>query len=175
MDHELRVTASRICQNDELNMEKKTLGLIINPVAGLGGRVGLKGSDGTEIQEKALALGAVPQSLDRAIQALERIKNLESLEIITYPDEMGEDAARACAFAPTVVGSITSGETGAEDPADRLASHGEGFRCARVRDRSLPDHGSMASSAPAFAWLHDLFSRYPLAAALYSPPKHLFQ
>ncbi len=96
-------------------MTQKTLGLIINPIAGLGGRVGLKGSDGAEIQEKALALGAVPQSKARAIQALERIKNVEALEIITYPGEMGEDAARTCGFEPTVVGSIKSGETNAED------------------------------------------------------------
>jgi predicted polyphosphate/ATP-dependent NAD kinase len=98
-----------------MNMKKKTLGLIINPIAGLGGRVGLKGSDGAEIQEKALALGAVPQSLDRAIQALERIKSVETLEIITYSGEMGENAAKACGFRTTIVGSIKSGETSAED------------------------------------------------------------
>ena len=89
----------------------KRLGLIVNPIAGIGGRVGLKGSDGVEIQKKALELGAVPQSQNRAIQALERIEAVDGLEVITYPGEMGEDAARACGFQPTVIGSITPGET----------------------------------------------------------------
>jgi len=91
------------------------LGLIINPVAGIGGRVGLKGSDGAEIQKRALELGAVPQSQTRAIQALERIKPVDDLEVITYPDEMGEDAARVCGFQLTVIGLITPGKTTAED------------------------------------------------------------
>jgi predicted polyphosphate/ATP-dependent NAD kinase len=91
------------------------LGLIVNPVAGIGGRVGLKGSDGAEVQRRALELGAVPQSLNRAIQALERIKPIDDLEIVTCPGEMGEDAARACGFEPTVIGSITLGETTPED------------------------------------------------------------
>ncbi len=94
----------------------KRLGLIVNPVAGIGGRVGLKGSDGAEIQKKALELGAVPQSLNRAIQALERIKSVKgAFEVITYPGEMGEDAARECGFEPTVIGSIKQGETTPED------------------------------------------------------------
>jgi predicted polyphosphate/ATP-dependent NAD kinase len=96
-------------------MTNGRLGLIVNPVAGIGGRVGLKGSDGLDIQEKALALGAVPQSLNRAIQALRRIKPVDGLEVITCPGEMGEDAARACGFRPTVIGSIKPGETTPED------------------------------------------------------------
>jgi predicted polyphosphate/ATP-dependent NAD kinase len=100
-----------LCQN--LSGLPKRLGLIVNPVAGIGGRVGLKGSDGAEIQKKALALGAVPQSLNRAIQALERLKPVD--EIITYPGEMGEEAARACGFEPTVIGSIRPGNTTPED------------------------------------------------------------
>jgi predicted polyphosphate/ATP-dependent NAD kinase len=98
-----------------MKVREKRLGLIVNPVAGIGGRVGLKGSDGAEIQKKALELGAVPQSLNRAIQALERIKPVDDLEVITYPGEMGEDAARACGFEPTVIGSIKPGETTLED------------------------------------------------------------
>jgi predicted polyphosphate/ATP-dependent NAD kinase len=98
-----------------MKVREKRLGLIVNPVAGIGGRVGLKGSDGVEIQKKALALGAVPQSLNRAIQALERLKLVDELEIITYPGEMGGDAARACGLEPTVIGSIKPGETTPED------------------------------------------------------------
>ena len=95
---------------------KRKLGLIVNPIAGLGGRVGLKGSDGAEIQKKALELGAVPQSLNRAVQALERVTSIkDDLEIITYPSEMGEDAAKECGFDPIVVGSIRKGKTTAED------------------------------------------------------------
>jgi len=94
---------------------EKRLGLIVNPIAGIGGSVGLKGSDGAEIQRKALALGAVPQSLNRAIQALERLKPVDDLEIVTYPGEMGEDAAGACGLGPMVVGSIKPGETTPED------------------------------------------------------------
>jgi predicted polyphosphate/ATP-dependent NAD kinase len=95
---------------------KKKLGLIVNPIAGLGGRVGLKGSDGAEIQRQALALGAVPQALNRAIQAVGRLASIaDQIDLVTYPDEMGEAVARACGFRPTVVGAIRPGATTAED------------------------------------------------------------
>jgi predicted polyphosphate/ATP-dependent NAD kinase len=91
------------------------LGLIVNPVAGIGGRVGLKGSDGAEIQRRARELGAEPHAHDRAVEALARLRTVEGLEIVTYPGEMGADAARAAGLAPTVVGEITPGATTAED------------------------------------------------------------
>jgi predicted polyphosphate/ATP-dependent NAD kinase len=94
------------------------LGLIVNPVAGLGGRVGLKGSDGAAIQEKAMALGAIPRAQERASESLRRLKPVAGLEIITYPGEMGEDVARRCSFEPTVIGSIRQGETTARDTRD---------------------------------------------------------
>ena len=95
--------------------EAKRLGLIVNPIAGIGGRVGLKGSDGPGIQRQALELGAVPRSPGRAIQALERVGPIGDLEVITYPGEMGEDAARACGLEPTVIGAVEPGRTTPED------------------------------------------------------------
>jgi predicted polyphosphate/ATP-dependent NAD kinase len=97
-------------------MAKHILGLIVNPVAGLGGRVGLKGSDGAAIQQKALALGAVPHAGERAAQALQVLLPLQpDLEILTYPGEMGAEAARQVGFEPHVLGAIRTGHTTAAD------------------------------------------------------------
>jgi predicted polyphosphate/ATP-dependent NAD kinase len=97
------------------NTVPKKLGLIVNPLAGIGGRVGLKGSDGVEIQQRALDLGAVPQATARAAEALEHLVSVPGLGVITPPAEMGEDVARACGFEPVVVGIIESRATTAED------------------------------------------------------------
>jgi len=98
---------------------KQTLGLIVNPIAGLGGRVGLKGSDGAAIQRRAFELGAVPESLTRAVQALERLAPVKNgLTLYTCPTEMGEEAAGKCGLSPGVIGSIKPGQTTAADTKD---------------------------------------------------------
>jgi predicted polyphosphate/ATP-dependent NAD kinase len=92
------------------------LGLIVNPVAGLGGRVGLKGSDGAEIQKRARILGAQSPAPERAEAALKALLPLKgNLEVVTYPGEMGEDVVRWAGFEPVVIGKIASGATTAED------------------------------------------------------------
>jgi predicted polyphosphate/ATP-dependent NAD kinase len=102
---------------------QRILGFIVNPVAGLGGRVGLKGSDGLIIQQQARKLGAVPEALDRAAEALRMLKKSASdLEkIVTYPGEMGENVAVRCGFSPIIIGDICQGKTTAADT--RRAAH----------------------------------------------------
>jgi predicted polyphosphate/ATP-dependent NAD kinase len=107
---------------------KKKLGFIVNPLAGIGGRVALKGSDGATIVEEAFKRGAVCLSPMRASEALARLEPIrDQLEIVTYPQEMGENEARENGFEPTVVGHITPGHTTAADTkaaAKELAAAG---------------------------------------------------
>ena len=85
----------------------KKLGLIVNPVAGVGGRVGLKGSDGADVLRAALERGAVRDAPRRARLALERLARVrDHVEVLTWPGEMGEDEARAAGFEPRVLGSF---------------------------------------------------------------------
>jgi predicted polyphosphate/ATP-dependent NAD kinase len=94
----------------------KRLGLIVNPVAGMGGRVGLKGSDGEDIVRLAIELGAVRRSPGRAVEALRKIARIsEQFEVVTYPGEMGEDEAIEAGFQPKVIGSIAQGNTTRDD------------------------------------------------------------
>jgi len=95
---------------------RRPVGLIVNPLAGIGGRVGLKGSDGLETVRKAFERGAEPAAPGRAVETLRALEPLAGeIELVTYPAEMGEDEARACGFEPVVLGTITSGQTTAED------------------------------------------------------------
>jgi predicted polyphosphate/ATP-dependent NAD kinase len=80
-------------------LAKKRLGLIVNPIAGIGGRVGLKGSDGLEVQQKAISLGAELSAQERTAAALDVLKPMASeIEIVTAPGLMGEIAAQDCGF-----------------------------------------------------------------------------
>lgn len=70
------------------------LGLIINPLAGLGGSVGLKGSDGQA--EQAIALGAAPQAMHRATTALtELLPQRDKFTVYTVAGDMGQSVCEA--------------------------------------------------------------------------------
>ncbi len=80
------------------------LGLIVNPVAGLGGTVALKGSDGAHTAAKAIELGAEPKANSRTKAALEvLLPYKERLTIYTVNGDMGEQTAKALGFKVEVV------------------------------------------------------------------------
>lgn len=92
------------------------LGLIINPVAGIGGRVALKGSDGDQVYARALALGARPLAQQRCADTLQLIENYrDQLTIFTAAHDMGEDLSRSMGFETRVVTDNRLGHTRAED------------------------------------------------------------
>jgi len=109
-------------------MKKKKLGFIVNPIAGLGGKVGLKGSDGRSIQQKARNLGADPLSPRKSIDGLKALRpEIADFEITTYPGSMGENEARSVGLNPVVIGDISTPTTTAQDTinaAELMTSQG---------------------------------------------------
>ncbi|MEV0189862.1 NAD(+)/NADH kinase [Kitasatospora purpeofusca] len=111
------------------------VGLIVNPVAGLGGAVALKGSDGPDIQARALALGAVPRAAERAAAALRALRaRRPDVLVRTVAGPMGEDSARAAgvpyrlAHRPAATaGAASTGaaSTGAADTRAAVAALGD--------------------------------------------------
>ncbi|MDW7676360.1 MAG: NAD(+)/NADH kinase, partial [Bacillota bacterium] len=95
---------------------KKKLGFIVNPYAGIGGRVGLKGSDGDAIVDRALALGARQEAPGRSLRALEQLLPLrEALEIVTCAGDMGEREARSLGFDVQVISQMSDRRTTGAD------------------------------------------------------------
>lgn len=79
----------------------RTIGLVVNPVAGIGGPAGLKGSDGEAVQMLAAERGAVPQSVRRASQALALLP--AGTRVLTAGGAMGEVSVRAAGLEPVLV------------------------------------------------------------------------
>ena len=105
-----------------MKTRRPKIGFVVNPIAGMGGRVGLKGTDGEEILRKALELGATPVAPARAESALEILVTVkDALQLVTYPHAMGEDEARKCGFNPTVFRRKTSGNTTPIDTKEAVA------------------------------------------------------
>jgi predicted polyphosphate/ATP-dependent NAD kinase len=111
----------------ETSFQTKTVGFIVNPVAGMGGAVGLKGTDGKAILNRAVALGAKPIAPARAesfLSALYPAK--EAIRLVVGAGNMGEDEAKHCGFTHTILGERKN-ETIAEDTrktAKKMAEQG---------------------------------------------------
>jgi predicted polyphosphate/ATP-dependent NAD kinase len=92
------------------------LGFIVNPIAGMGGRVGLKGTDG--VLKEAIARGATPVAPRRAVEFLRELKEIireNSLEVLTCPGVMGEREVKEVGLRFKVLPMSIGDETTAED------------------------------------------------------------
>ena len=92
---------------------KRVVGLVVNPVAGMGGSVGLKGTDG-DMVKKALELGAEPVTPKRTNDLLTHIECKDSITLLVAAGTMGERYIAGFDVPVTVIGEI-GGETSAED------------------------------------------------------------
>ena len=99
----------------EKTLPTKTIGFIVNPIAGMGGAVGLKGTDGKTILNKAISLGAKPIASQRAETFLSELYLAKkSLKLIVGAGCMGENQAKKCGFTCQVIGERKK-ETTSED------------------------------------------------------------
>jgi predicted polyphosphate/ATP-dependent NAD kinase len=86
-------------------MDKKRVGFIVNPIAGMGGSVGLKGTDG-DIILKARELGAQPVSPDRSKVFLSNIVGVNAISWFAAPGSMGADYLAFFGLPFTTVGNV---------------------------------------------------------------------
>ena len=101
----------------------KALGLIVNPIAGMGGRVGLKGTDGEDTHQRALELGAKPQAAGRATEALTVVSSaIPHLSFITCAGPMGEHVVKACGMSAQVIAGIPDDAQSTTSPDTRRAA-----------------------------------------------------
>ena len=132
--------------------QKKKLGLIVNPIAGMGGKVGLKGSDGQKALYFARELGAKPESNLKTKQALEHLLHLkDDFDLVTCPGLMGEDVAKDCGITPITIG-IHNLDTTSEDTiraASEMKNLGVSLILVAGGDGTARDiHKSIVESIP---------------------------
>jgi predicted polyphosphate/ATP-dependent NAD kinase len=96
------------------------LGFVINPIAGMGGRVGLKGTD--ELAAEAIRLGAKPVAAARALEALRALNRLldgapgsNVIDWLTASGDMGSDALQESNFPAIKVVHTPPVEPSADD------------------------------------------------------------
>ena len=94
------------------------IGVLVNPVAGVGGPAGLSGSDGEEIQRLAASRGSEPRAGERMRLALAALgEHVPDARVLAAGGQMGEDAARAAGLPVTVVYAPPAATTSADTAA----------------------------------------------------------
>jgi predicted polyphosphate/ATP-dependent NAD kinase len=85
----------------------KRAGFLVNPIAGMGGTVGLKGTDSKKILRDAIRKGAKPVSLERGLRFLDEVqRRSQDIEFLTAPGSMGASIADQLKLEHELVGRI---------------------------------------------------------------------
>lgn len=80
------------------------IGLIINPIAGMGGAVGLKGTDGLEIVEEAKRMQAKPNAQNRCLEFLKSLTSIKKrVKFFSCPGDMGESILKNTEFQYEII------------------------------------------------------------------------
>ncbi len=91
------------------------IGFLINPIAGMGGAVGLKGTDGRKTPREAIRKGAKPVSREKGLRYLEELQRVDNrVEFLIAPGSMGENIADQLKLGHDLIGRI-GGTTTSED------------------------------------------------------------
>ncbi|MCD2442876.1 NAD(+)/NADH kinase [Agromyces sp. SYSU K20354] len=94
------------------------LGLIVNPVAGIGGPAGLAGSDGADVQARASQRGGASRAAERALTALAVVASARpGIRVLTVAGPMGEDVVREAGLEPVLVAHPPVHTTGSDTSA----------------------------------------------------------
>ncbi|WP_281716170.1 ATP-NAD kinase family protein [Alteromonas sp. CyTr2] len=98
------------------NKPKFKLGVVVNPFAGIGGAFALKGSDGAEIREKALAMGAEKKANEKMAKALSILEALSGqFTVVTASGDMGETICESLGIPYEVIYTADAVQTEGED------------------------------------------------------------
>jgi len=101
--------------DEKKQQTRHTVGFIVNPIAGMGGAVGLKGTDGQDILHQAVKLGAKPVAPGRAESFLSELKETQlQIRLLVGAGSLGADEAKAVDLSYNVFGEPKS-ETKSED------------------------------------------------------------
>lgn len=106
------------------------VGFLVNPIAGMGGSVGLKGTDGEETLREARRRGATEAAPQRAMRALRSIRSISSdgrsIEFLTCEGWMGKMETDAVGVPAVVVYTPAEVSSGRDTQAAARIMHEHG-------------------------------------------------
>ena len=138
----------------------KKLGLIINPIAGMGGSVGLKGTD--HVVEEAIRRGAQPRAGERVKAALTKLIEIrDQITVYTYPGDMGGELAKSLDF-PTVLLTAAGTDAVVADSGYTAAGHTDAADTIELAKKLLEEQVDLLLFAGGDGTARDIYEAVEL-------------